>query len=89
MTGRHIQKVLISDLRHFSADDFNMEDASPWMLRVVLDKMKKNTKHLVTSDIGQRINDDFSGDMVCMFSSDNADQNVLQIRIKNVLYLKS
>lgn len=64
-------------------DDFSMENASPWMLRFVLDRKKKENKDLTNNEIAERINHDWAGDLKCIFSNDNAEKLVLQIRFKN------
>ena len=78
-----------------------MENMSPWVLRIVLDRFKKEDKGancffiaylswllstvsgLSNADIAERINLDFGGDLRCIFSSDNAEKPVLQIRMTN------
>ncbi len=64
-------------------DDFSMETASPWMLRIVLDRKKKESKELTNNDIAEIINNEWKGDLKCIFSNDNAPKLVLQIRFKN------
>jgi len=64
-------------------DDFSMETASPWMLRIVLDRKKKESKELTNNDIAEHINNEWRGDLKCIFSNDNAPKLVLQIRFKN------
>lgn len=64
-------------------DDFSMENASPWMLRIVLDRKKKESKDLSNNDIAERINQEWKGDLKAIFSNDNAPKLVLQIRFKN------
>src|SRR6185437_3920808 len=63
-------------------EDFSMENASPWMLRFVLDRKKKENKDLVNAEIAERINSDWNGDLKCIYSNDNAAKLVLQIRFK-------
>ena len=46
-------------------DDFSMENASPWMLRFVLDRKKKENKDLSNAEIAERINMDWNGDLKC------------------------
>jgi len=64
-------------------DDFSMENASPWMLRIVLDRQKKESKDLTNNDIAELINTEWKGDLKAIFSNDNAPKLVLQIRFKN------
>ena len=63
-------------------DDFAMDAASPWMLRFVLDRKKKENKDLSNAEIAERINSDWNGDLKAIFSNDNAAKLVLQIRFK-------
>ena len=46
-------------------DDFSMENASPWMLRFVLDRKKKENKDLSNAEIAEKINQDWNGDLKC------------------------
>jgi len=62
-------------------EDFSMDNASPWMLRIVLDRKKKEDKGLTNNEIAEKINADFAGDLKCIFNNDNSPQLVLQIRI--------
>lgn len=45
-------------------DDFSMDSASPWMLRIVLDRKKKESKDLSNNDIAEHINTEWKGDLV-------------------------
>jgi hypothetical protein len=40
-----------------------MESASPWMLRIVLDRKKKESKELTNNDIAKHINTEWAGDL--------------------------
>jgi DNA-directed RNA polymerase II subunit RPB1 len=64
-------------------EDFNMENASPWMLRIVLDRKKKDDKNLKNQEIADKINADYAGDLRCIFNNDNETPLVLQVRINN------
>jgi DNA-directed RNA polymerase II subunit RPB1 len=84
------QNTIIEDDREFVStffeipdEDFPVENMSPWVLRIVLDRFKKEDKGLSNADIAERINLDFGGDLRCIFSSDNAERPVLQIRMTN------
>jgi len=44
-------------------DDFSMDSASPWMLRIVLDRKKKESKELTNNDIAEHINNEWKGDL--------------------------
>lgn len=64
-------------------EDVPIEKLSPWVLRIVLDRFKKEDKGLTNADISERIKLDFGGDLHCIHSSDNAERPVLQIRMVN------
>ena len=50
-------------------DDFSMENASPWMLRFVLDRKKKENKDLSNAEIAEKINQDWNGDLKSVLSA--------------------
>uniref|UniRef100_A0A7S0DEE9 DNA-directed RNA polymerase n=1 Tax=Amorphochlora amoebiformis TaxID=1561963 RepID=A0A7S0DEE9_9EUKA len=60
-----------------------VETASPWMLRMVLDRRKKEGKDLENSRIASRIEAGFPEDLWCLHNDDNAPELVLQIRIRD------
>jgi len=62
-------------------EDFPIEKASPWMLRIVLDRKRKEDKGLSNQEIADKINSEFAGDLKCIFNSDNSTPLVLQIRL--------
>ena len=40
-------------------------------------------KKLLMADVAERINEDFQGDLSCIFNDDNSEKLVLRIRIMN------
>ena len=85
----HPEQTVVEEDREFMSfyfeipdDDFSMDSASPWMLRFVLDRKKKENKDLSNAEIAERINHDWNGDLKAIFSNDNAPKLVLQIRFK-------
>ncbi len=62
-------------------EENNFSGCSPWMLRLVLDRKKKEDKGLTNSEIARKIQHDFGGDLLVIFNNDNAPTLVLQIRI--------
>ncbi|MED6135271.1 DNA-directed RNA polymerase II subunit rpb1 [Stylosanthes scabra] len=56
---------------------------SPWLLRIELDCEMMVDKKLSMSDIAEKINHVFNGDLECIFNDDNAEKLVLRIRIMN------
>ncbi|MES1920680.1 DNA-directed RNA polymerase II subunit rpb1, partial [Bonamia ostreae] len=71
-----------SDLPVFGDDEAaDPEELSDWVLRVTLDKKKKQTKGISNQEIADRINAEFEGDLNCVFNSDNAETPVLRVRV--------
>ncbi|KAL5727166.1 DNA-directed RNA polymerase [Ranunculus cassubicifolius] len=60
-----------------------LEKISPWLLRIVLNREMMLDKQLSMSQIAQKIEHEFNGDISCIFSDDNAKKLVLRIRIVN------
>jgi hypothetical protein len=61
--------------------ELNFDNCSPWMLRLVLDRKKKEDKGLTNAEIARQIQHDFGGDLLVIFNNDNAPTLVLQVRI--------
>jgi len=66
----HPEQTVVEEDREFMSfyfeipdDDFSMDSASPWMLRFVLDRKKKENKDLSNAEIAERINQDWNGDL--------------------------
>mmetsp|Transcript_20397 Transcript_20397/g.36277 ORF Transcript_20397/g.36277 Transcript_20397/m.36277 type:complete len:1619 (-) Transcript_20397:363-5219(-) len=68
---------------YFMFNDNDIEDTSPWMLRMVLDRRKKEGKDLENSHIAKKIEQKFAGEVWCLHNDDNAPELVLQIRIRD------
>jgi len=66
-------------------DEFTSK-CSPWMLRMILDRHRKEDKGLKNAEIADKINDLFKDDLRCLFSNDNAEELVLQIRLVDDQY---
>jgi len=56
---------------------------SPWLLRIELNREMMVDKKLLMADVAERINEDFQGDLSCIFNDDNSEKLVLRIRIMN------
>ncbi len=66
-----------------------LERASPWMLRIELDRNKKEDKSIQNHYVADKINEIWKDDLKCLFSNDNAENLVLQIRLmKNDMKIK-
>ena len=62
-------------------EDFDFDNASPWMLRIVLNRQAKEDKHISNAEIAEKINTMYYPDLHCIFSNDNAKKLVLQVRM--------
>jgi DNA-directed RNA polymerase II subunit RPB1 len=69
---------------YFILPDSDMEDPalqSKWMLRIVLGRRKLLDKGLTVSDVATRIKEDFRNELAVIFSDNNADEQVIRIRL--------
>ncbi|KAK3674120.1 DNA-directed RNA polymerase II core subunit rpo21 [Recurvomyces mirabilis] len=65
-------------------EDIDTSDAqSKWMLRVVLGRRQLLDKGLSVSDVAAAIKAEFPGSIAVIFSDDNADEQVVRIRLVN------
>ncbi len=62
-------------------EEDNRDRLSPWVLRIQLDNKVMTDKKLSMREVGERIINDFMGDLNCIFTDDNADELVLRLRI--------
>eukprot|EP00392_Amoebophrya_sp_AT5.2_P004718 g4726.t1 len=62
-------------------EEDNRDRLSPWVLRIQLDNKVMTDKKLSMREVGERIINDFMGDLACIFTDDNADELVLRLRI--------
>lgn len=56
---------------------------SRWMLRVVLSRRKLLDKSLTVSDVAGKIKEQFGQDLAVIFSDNNADEQVIRVRMNN------
>ncbi|QDZ21005.1 DNA-directed RNA polymerase II [Chloropicon primus] len=70
---------------YFEMPDEDIEESrlSPWVLRIELNREMMVDKNLTMSEVAERITSEFSDDLTCIFSDDNADKLILRIRILN------
>ena len=68
---------------HFSLpdEDFDPSILSPWLLRIILDRKKKEDKLLSNKEIAELINAEYEGSLKCIFNDDNASKLILRIRL--------
>lgn len=62
-------------------DDENPNRCGPWCLRIQLSNKVMTDKKLTVREVGERILQDFMGDLDCIFTDDNAEELVLRIRL--------
>jgi DNA-directed RNA polymerase II subunit RPB1 len=60
-----------------------MAEVSPWMIRIVLDRKKKEDKGLNNKMICAMIEQAAGGDIKALHNNDNAPTLVIQVRIKD------
>jgi len=69
---------------HYALEDqTEAQKVSPWLLRIEIDKQAYIDKNLQMQTTAERISKDWGNDLHIIWSDDNAEQLVLQIRIKN------
>jgi len=56
---------------------------SPWLLRIELNREMMVDKCLTMAEVAEKITTEFSDDLTCIFSDDNAEKLILRIRILN------
>lgn len=63
------------------ADAEDMYRQSRWLLRIVLSRKSLLDKGLTVSEVAARIKGDFAGNLAIIFSDDNADEQVIRMRV--------
>ena len=69
---------------YFILPEANGDEAyrqSRWLLRITLDRRSLLDKELTIQDVAAKIKEDFSKDLAIIFSDDNADEQVIRIRM--------
>ncbi|EDO14315.1 hypothetical protein Kpol_162p1, partial [Vanderwaltozyma polyspora DSM 70294] len=70
---------------HFSLLDDETEKAldnqSPWLLRLELDRAAMNDKDLTMGQVGEKIKETFKNDLFVIWSEDNADKLIIRCRV--------
>ncbi|CAI8497078.1 unnamed protein product [Hanseniaspora opuntiae] len=59
----------------------NLENYSPWLLRLELDRHSLNDKKLTMAQIGSKIKNTFENDLNVIWSEDNAEKLVIRCRV--------
>ena len=68
--------TIITDEERKSLDNY-----SPWLLRLELDRHSLNDKKLTMAQIGSKIKDTFENDLNVIWSEDNAEKLVIRCRV--------
>jgi len=63
------------------ADGDDLARQSKWLLRIVLSRKSLLDKGLTVSDVAAKIKQHFAQDLAIIFSDDNADEQVIRIRV--------
>jgi len=70
----------------FLIPDDNTDDPSrqsKWLLRIVLSRRKLLDKSMTVSDVAAKIKEGYSRDLAIIFSDNNADEQVIRLRMKD------
>jgi DNA-directed RNA polymerase II subunit RPB1 len=59
----------------------SIEAQSKWLMRIVLGRRQLLDKGLTVTDVARRIKEIFGGDVAVIFSDDNADEQVVRVRM--------
>lgn len=67
----------------YEMPDFDASTASPWLLRMELDRKKMTDKKLSMEAIAERIHKAFGNDLHVIYTDDNAEKLVFHIRLSS------
>ncbi len=83
-----LQETVVESDQEFVRDYYEMPDdaidtnrLSPWLLRIELNREMMVDKKLSMSDIAERIDREFTDELHCIFSDDNAEKLILRVRV--------
>ncbi|KAF4688082.1 DNA-directed RNA polymerase II subunit RPB1 [Perkinsus olseni] len=74
-------RQLVEEYYELPEDDFDSSRCSPWVLRIKLDNSVMIDKKLSTRFVGQKIVEDYGGDVQCIVSDDNSENLIVRIRL--------
>eukprot|EP00449_Zooxanthella_nutricula_P049003 CAMPEP_0198601680 /NCGR_PEP_ID=MMETSP1462-20131121/149819_1 /TAXON_ID=1333877 /ORGANISM="Brandtodinium nutriculum, Strain RCC3387" /LENGTH=1832 /DNA_ID=CAMNT_0044333415 /DNA_START=69 /DNA_END=5564 /DNA_ORIENTATION=+ len=74
-------KEWVTEYYELPDEDDNPDRCGPWLLRIQLSNKVMTDKKLTVREVGERIQNDFLGDIDCIFTDDNAEELVLRIRL--------
>ncbi|CCE61385.1 hypothetical protein TPHA_0A03070 [Tetrapisispora phaffii CBS 4417] len=64
-----------------SETEKNIDNQSPWLLRLELDRAAMNDKDLTMVQVGEKIKETFRNDLSVIWSEDNADKLIIRCRV--------
>ncbi|KAI1719686.1 RNA polymerase rpb1, domain 1 domain-containing protein [Ditylenchus destructor] len=67
----------------YEMPDFDPSHASPWLLRLELDRKRMTDKKLTMETIAEKIHQGFGNDLQVIYTDDNADKLVFHLRLSN------
>ncbi|CAI4228736.1 unnamed protein product [Auanema sp. JU1783] len=67
----------------YEMPDFDPSQASPWLLRLELDRKRMTDKKLTMEQIADKIHQGFGDDLNVIYTDDNAEKLVFRIRLTN------
>jgi DNA-directed RNA polymerase II subunit RPB1 len=76
-------RALLESYFEFPEENININKMSPWLLRIELNKIAMIDKNLTMQDIYDRIQQEYAGELHCIYSDDNDDKLILRLRIMN------
>uniref|UniRef100_A0A915EB24 DNA-directed RNA polymerase subunit n=1 Tax=Ditylenchus dipsaci TaxID=166011 RepID=A0A915EB24_9BILA len=68
---------------YYEMPDFDPSNASPWLLRLELDRKRMTDKKLTMEAIAERIHSGFGDDLKVIYTDDNADKLVFHLRLSS------
>ncbi|KJE89904.1 polymerase II polypeptide A [Capsaspora owczarzaki ATCC 30864] len=71
----------VNDYYEMPDDPEILKHISPWLLRMELDRKQMEYRRLTMERVAEKITADFGNDLHVIFSDDNADKLILQIRM--------
>ena len=74
-------KEFVEAYHEMPDEEVDLDRASPWMLRIELNREMMVDKSLRMEDVARKITDEFGDDLNVIYSDDNAEKLVMRLRI--------
>mmetsp|Transcript_41397 Transcript_41397/g.119130 ORF Transcript_41397/g.119130 Transcript_41397/m.119130 type:complete len:1898 (+) Transcript_41397:64-5757(+) len=74
-------KEWVTEYYELPDEEEDPDRCGAWLLRIQLSNKVMTDKKLTVREVGERIQNDFLGDIDCIFTDDNAEELVLRIRL--------